>query len=168
MNSLEMKKSLFMNKSRFAEVNIGSAKVGGQVNMIGSVFKGFLSMHKLDVKQHLLMNNGAEFAEVDLSSAQVGGQLEMNGSTFVGLLSMNSLEVKQSLFMHEVAHFTEVDLTGAKVGGQLMMKGSRFKGPLSMNRSAFADALTSIHQETPFHVQTVHVQETLEGRSGHI
>lgn len=132
MNTLRVGNSLFMRRAEFAEVNLGGAKIGSNVEVNRSKFTGRLNMERLQVGGHLLMHGGAEFAEVNLLSANVEGQLAMVGSTFNGELNMDSIEVQESVFMRDGAEFRDVRLTGAKIGGDLDMDESTFKGKLHM------------------------------------
>ena len=128
MDSLEVGTSLLMRDgAEFAEVDLRSAKIGGQLSMIGSKFTGKLNMDSLEVGRDLFMRGGAEFAEVDLRGAKIGDQLSMIGSKFTGKLNMNSLEVGSSLFMRGGAEFAEApNLIFSKVGGNLDISGSTF------------------------------------------
>jgi len=121
-----------MSEAEFKEVVLLSAKIGGQLSMIGSKFTGKLDMNSLEVESSLIMRGGAEFKEVDIGSANVGGQTDMTGSKFTGKLEMGSLEANSSLLMSG-AEFKEVDLTAAKIGGQLSIIGSKFTGQLIMD-----------------------------------
>ncbi|MCK4605465.1 MAG: hypothetical protein KAU41_12385, partial [Deltaproteobacteria bacterium] len=134
MNGLEVGSSLFMrNKAQFADVDLRSAKIKGQLDMSSSTFNSTLNMNGLEVGSSLFMRNKAQFADVDLINAKIKGQLDMNSSTFNSTLNMNGLEVGSHLLMRNKAQFADVDLRSAKIEGQLCMIGSTFNSTLNMN-----------------------------------
>ncbi len=134
MNSLEVGSSLFMRKkAQFADVDLVSAKIGGQLDVSSSTFNGTLNMNSLEVGSHLLMRDKAQLGKVNLTSAKIKGQLDMRSSTFKRALIMNSLEVGSHLLMRDKAQFACVNLTSAKIKGQLDMRSSTFKYALIMN-----------------------------------
>jgi hypothetical protein len=122
-----------MRHGEFAEVDLASAHVGGQLTLFGSKVTGKLNMDSLHVEQHLIMRAQAEFAEVKLTNAHIGGQLALESSKVTGKLDMNGIRIERSLFMHNEAEFGEVDLTTAHIGGQLVLNSSRVAGKLNMN-----------------------------------
>jgi hypothetical protein len=130
MVSLQVARSLFMRNTELAEVNLGSAHVGGTLELSRSKVTGRLYMDKLSVASSLLMRN-AEFAEVNLGSAHIGGTLELSRSKVTGRLYMDKLSVASSLFMRN-AEFAEVNLGSAHVGGSLQLSRSKVTGTLNM------------------------------------
>jgi len=91
MNSIEVTGSLFMGKDPECEnaaefekeVDLRSAKIDGQLNMIGSKFKGNLDMDRIEVASSVLMRGGAEFkGQIDLIFAEIGCSLDISQSTF--------------------------------------------------------------------------------------
>jgi uncharacterized protein YjbI with pentapeptide repeats len=134
MDSMQVEGNLFMRGgARFAEVDLGSARIGGQVSMIGSTFDGTLNMDAIEVGSLLLMREGANFAEVILRGAKIGGQIDMRGSTFSGKLNMDGIQVGESLLMREQARFAEVVLRSAGIGGHIDMDTSTFNQKLDMD-----------------------------------
>jgi uncharacterized protein YjbI with pentapeptide repeats len=134
MNSMEVGGHLFMSdKAQFADVDLGSAKIKGQLDMSSSTFNGTLDMNSMEVGGNLVMSDKARFADVVLRSAKIEGQLDMGSSTFNGTLDMDSMEVEDDLFMRDKAQFADVVLVGAKIEDQLSMIGSTFKGTLNMD-----------------------------------
>jgi hypothetical protein len=83
------------NKANFTDVNLNSAKITGQLAMVGATF-GNLDASSLEVGGHLFMRsegeNKASFMDVNLNSAKITGQLAMIGATF-GNLNADSLRV---------------------------------------------------------------------------
>jgi hypothetical protein len=126
MNTVQVAESLLMSEgAEFAEVDLCSARIGGQLSMIGSKFTGKLNMNSVRVENHLFMRGGAEFAEVDLIGAKVGA-LETDGSIFSHKLYMDSLQVRESLLMRntEVRAANPVKLIFAQIGGRFDLRGS--------------------------------------------
>jgi hypothetical protein len=113
-------------------LDLTDAKIGGQLNMAGTLVAGRLAMSGLEIGD--LFMPDAAFQDVDLVGAKVAGPLTMAGATVTGKLNMNALDVGQDLFMtgHD-ATFHDVDLVGAKVGGQLAMQGATVHGKLEMD-----------------------------------
>jgi hypothetical protein len=116
MGHLEMNNSKF--NGNLNDVDLKTARITGQLNIIGSKFKGKLNMNGLRV--------------VDLRGARIGDQLSIKGSNFNGKLDMDSLQVDGSLLMRNRAVFAEVDLRGARIGHELTLDGLKFKGNLNM------------------------------------
>ena len=153
MNGTEVGQGLFMRDvstnegvylTTFKDVDLNTAKIDGQISMIGSKvddrvsmivnkFDGTLKMRGIEVGQSLYMRN-ATFKEIDLTTAKIDGQVELSGSNFDGKLSMNAIEVGQSLFMNDGTILkNDVDLVAAKICDHLFMFGSRFECPLNLN-----------------------------------
>jgi hypothetical protein len=106
-------------------VILRSAKVGGVLSMIGSVFEGALDMNSLRVGSGLLMRDGATFKDdVTLAVAKVGGNLEMTSSTFERAVNMQNLQVDHNLFMRSGVFKRSIWLMFARVGGNLDLWGA--------------------------------------------
>jgi hypothetical protein len=118
--------------STFAEVNLNSAQIEGQLSLRQSTVTGTLSMDSLRVGQSLLMREEGTFAEVNLRGAQIEDQLDLSQSTVTDLLSMDGLRVGQNLFMRDRATFAEVMLNSAQIEGLLDLSQSTVTGLLSM------------------------------------
>jgi len=123
------------------EVVFRSVRIGGQIDLSTSTFKGKLNMNSLQVGSHLFMQNEAVFfGQVTLIGANITGELNMIASEFKGEVVMDSLRVQGQLAMSKGPYndrpgaefHKEVDLTNATVG-TLSMIGSTFKGKLDMN-----------------------------------
>ena len=138
-------------RAQFKDIVLEEAKIGGQIDMTGSKFKGKLDMNSATVGSHLFMREESEFDEVNLRGAKIGGQIDMTGSEFKGKLDMNAITVGGSLIMREDAEFNAVDLRGAKIGGQIDMTGSEFKGELNMS-SATVKGHLFMRKESEFDV----------------
>jgi hypothetical protein len=124
--------ALNMRKARFSDIAMGSAHIGGTLELIGSTVAGKLYLDKLHVDSSLLMLH-AQFSEVVLGSAHIGGTLELDGSTVSGQLHMDKLHVDSSLFMRN-GQFREIVLGSAHIGGTLELNGSTVNGPLHMDK----------------------------------
>lgn len=125
MNSLEVGSSLIMRKTvQFADVDLVSAKIKGQLDMSSSTFKRALNMNSLEVGGHLLMRKQAQFASVNLTGAKIGGQLDVRSSTFKRTLIMNSLEVGSHLLMRNTVVEKPILLTFARIQGNLDISGA--------------------------------------------
>ncbi len=129
MNSMHVEGSLLMHEgAKFAEVDLGGAKIGGLLYMRGARFACTLNMDSVQVGSGLFMDEKAEFANVDLRSAKIGGLLSMRGARFAGTLNMDSVQVGSGLFMDEKAEFAEeIYLVSAEIRGDLDMSDSRFR-----------------------------------------
>ena len=139
MDSASIGGSLLMRGSKFDEVVLRDARLGGQLAMMDSTFKGQLDMNVLSTEGSLHMQ-GSEFDEVDLIGAKIGDVIAMDGSTFKSGLNMDAASSTGSLFMRK-AKFDEVILRGARIGGQLSMVGSTFNGRLNMDAALITGRL---------------------------
>ena len=134
MNALEVGHLFISKGAAFHNVDLGGAKVHGQLDMTGATVTGTLNMDPLQVGQDLFMRAGTTVQDVDLGGAKIGGQLSLIDATVTGTLRMNRIEVGQSLLMRGPnAAFRDVDLTSAKICGQLDMSGANIAGTLTMN-----------------------------------
>jgi len=125
MASIDVKGHLLMKVgAEFEEVVLRSAKIGGQLSMIGSKFNGKLNMNSIEVKGTLFIRGEAEFEEVSLHSAKIGGQIDMAGSKFNGRLIMETIDVKKHLIMTDITTPFPVNLGYAVIGGSLILWGS--------------------------------------------
>jgi hypothetical protein len=124
MNQFEVNGGLFIREARFSEIDLGNAKVGGQLDMSGAKCTSGLNMNQFEVNGSLFMR-GAEFSEIDLGNAKVGGQLDMSGAKCTSGLNMNQFEVNGNMFVHG-AEFSEIDLGNANIGGGLSIQSGRF------------------------------------------
>jgi uncharacterized protein YjbI with pentapeptide repeats len=127
----EINGSINMNRIMFRDVELGDARVTGQLVMHDATVKGVLRMRGLEVGQHLLMR-GATFQDVDLASARIGTQLDMSSTTINRALDMDSIEVGQHLLMRG-ATFHDLNLSTARVAGQLNLDGATGRGFLNMD-----------------------------------
>ncbi len=112
------------DKARFdKELNLDTAKIGDQLNMIGSTFAK-VSANGLRVDQSLLMRNSKFNGEVNLSGADIQGNLEMDASIFTQAVSGDSLQVRGDLFIRR-ANFKEATLLiNARLSESLDLRGS--------------------------------------------
>ena len=135
------------NKASFKDVNLGGAKVTGQIDMRGASIHRELYADSLQVGGRLLMRsempsegqNKASFKDVKLGGAKVTGQIDMRGASIDGTLDADSLQAGGDLFMRSEgqikASFKHVNLRGAKVTGQIVMIGA------SIDDKLYADSL---------------------------
>jgi len=124
--------SLFIQKATFQGLLLQYAKVGGNVQIIGTKVAKNSNMIAIQVEGSLLMHTEAEFAEVDLRDARIGRDLDMRRSEMTGKLSMYGLRVGKNLFLGDEARFTEVDLTNAYIGGDLSLNNAKVTSSLNM------------------------------------
>jgi hypothetical protein len=129
-DGLDLDANLFMRDGEFAEVDLRSAHIGGQVGLDGAEVTGKLIMNGLHVERSLFMRTKAKFAEVELTCAHIGGELNLTESKVTAKLKMNGLRVEQELLMAGKAEFADVDLTEARIGGQLSLADSKVNGTL--------------------------------------
>jgi hypothetical protein len=141
LNGADIASSLFLGGAEFEEVNLVSAKVGGQLDLDGSKVTGRLILNGADIATDLFMREGAQFADVDLGSARVGGQLELTGVKVTGRLNLNGANIASSLHMGDGAEFAEADLRSAKIGIQANLNGAKVTGELNMNEANIASSL---------------------------
>ena len=92
--------------AEFADVILRSAKIGGQLSMIGSKFTGKLNMESVEVGGHLLMRHG-EFTEpVKLIFARIGSGPDLYR-----------------------AELRDLDLTGTEIKGELRLGSEKRPAP---------------------------------------
>ena len=120
-------------------------KVNGKVDLVGTKFKGTLSLRGstvtgklnadgLEVGGSLFLRGGGTFADVVLLGAKVARNAEFDGSTVTGKLDADRLEVGGSLFLRGGGTFADVDLLGAKVASNAEFDGSTVTGKLNADR----------------------------------
>jgi cytoskeletal protein CcmA (bactofilin family) len=139
LNRLHVDQSLHMRNAQFTDVELVSARVGGNLELTGSTVAGKLNMDGLQVDRSLFMRN-AKFSDVRLVGGRVDGNLELIGSKVAGKLNMNALHVEQSLYMRN-AQFTDVELVSARVGGNLELDDAHVTGKLKMSSLHVAQSL---------------------------
>jgi hypothetical protein len=150
-NGLHAESDLFLrNGSVFKdEVILNSAKITGQIDMIGASFGDTLNAGALQVEGNLLMRsdgqNKASFKDVILNSAKITGQIDMTGASVDGTLNADALQVEGSLLMRSEgqnkASFKDVVLNSAKITGQIDMRGASFGGTLNADALQVGDML---------------------------
>ena len=127
LGSAQITGSLFMNDRAtfYGVVQLIGAKIGGDLEMDGSLFSSAVNADHLNVEGGgLLMNNATFGGDINLVNAKVKGSLEMKGSVFSGKIEASPINVEGGLFMDEGAIFRErVGLVGAKVAA-LHLSGS--------------------------------------------
>ena len=159
MDRVEIVGGLLMEGARFGEVQLGGARIRGQLDMEKAEFSGRLFMDRAEIGCDLFMRGG-RFGEVRLPGVKVGGQLSMEKAQFSGELVMQRTVVGSELLMRgektvfqkpvgalfcevgtvldiSCAKFeSELDLTGTKVDSFLC--GSKDKLPeLKLNRFTY-------------------------------
>ncbi len=134
MNGIHVDYDLFLrDRSQLHDVNLVSARIGGQLDLSSSTVTGTLNMDGIHVDYALFLRGGAQFHDVNLVGARVGGQLYLSSSTVSGMLDLNTVQVDQSLHMNEKAQFTEINLGSARIAGQLNLSSSTVTGMLNLN-----------------------------------
>ncbi len=116
MDSVEVDGSLFMRAAEIqtisipavfeGEVILRAAKVGGQLDMKGSTFKGNLNMESLQVGSHLFMRN-ATFEtgkEIGLLVSHIGGSLDISGSKEIPSLDLTGTTIKGEFYLGSKIH----------------------------------------------------------------
>lgn len=135
---MDSRSSLFLrNHAVFrGKVELGGARIGGDLDMIGSSFAKPVDADHVNIGGDAFMRGGAHFGdELRLTGGRIGRNLEMNGSSFAGIVWIDDLRVTGNVFMNDNAHFDkEIDITGAKTGGDLVMDNSSFYGPIMAER----------------------------------
>jgi hypothetical protein len=121
MSGLVVGQDLFMRSGAdFQAVDLTGSRIGGDLDMSGSHFKGPLMMSGVEVGQNLLMQEDAEFREVDLTGVKIGGQVDMTGSSFQQEVTVRDAKVGTSLDLTG-ATLTALDLTGSVIGSTLRL-----------------------------------------------
>jgi uncharacterized protein YjbI with pentapeptide repeats len=152
LDSAEIGQSLLMSsdlsvseqRTKFNDVVLVGAKIGGQVSLIGAKVAGMLNMESADIGQDLLMNgvseHRAKFNNVYLQGAKVRGQVNLDGAMVTGSLEMESADIGQGLLMRSVpsqsehrAKFKLVNLRGVKVRGQVSLIGAKVLSAIDMD-----------------------------------
>ena len=118
----------------FADINLRSARIAGDVAFIGSTVTGKLNTDGLQVGGSLLLHDGSTFAEIDLLGARIAGDAAFNGSTVTGKLNADGLEVGGSLFLRDGGTFAGIRLLGARVAHNAEFNGSTVTGKLNADR----------------------------------
>jgi hypothetical protein len=127
MTDLDLRGDLSMRKTEYAEVYLGFAHVGEELNLSESTAAEDLDMVGLQVDSYLAMDNG-KFTRIDLKSATA--RLTFDGSQVTGLLDMAALRVDNHLVMSR-AEFADVLLGVARVQGHLVLAKSKITGDLA-------------------------------------
>ena len=109
MDKLKVKSSLFMRGgATFKDiVNLQSARVDGQITMVGSTFEGAVNMDGLEVGSTLLMSGGRFEKAVKLTFATIGANLVASSATLAFL-----------------------DLTGTQIEGMLLLGTGKQLAPI--------------------------------------
>jgi uncharacterized protein YjbI with pentapeptide repeats len=138
--------SVSEQRAEFNEVVLTSAKIGGQVDLIGAQVASTIRMDSAHIGPILIMashrsvsEHRAEFNDVVLRGAKIGGQVSLTGAKVNGTLWMDSADIGQSLYMstdrcvsEHRAEFYDVVLRGAKVGGQVGLIAAKVAGTLDI------------------------------------
>ncbi len=118
---------LMCDGAEFAEVDLGTAKIQGGVEMNKSKFAGKLNMHRINVGGGLFLGDGADFAEVDLGTARIERGLDICNSKFAGKLNMNGIKVGGDLCMRNGAEFAdEVNIVSSLIEFNLIISNCAF------------------------------------------
>jgi hypothetical protein len=116
-------------------IDLGFAKIDGQVSLKGATVEGELMMNRLEVGRHLWMRSTkqqpARFKAVSLRAAKIAGNFDLAFATVEGALMMDELEVGQDLWMRG-SQFADVNLTAAKIDGVVSLDGATVEGELIM------------------------------------
>ena len=136
MNTLEVGGTLFIKGNAgkedqttvcYKEVDLIGAKIGGQIDLKGSRFKGNVIMDNIEVGGNLIISKGTEFSsELRLVAAKIQGNISIQGSTHKGNLLMEAVEVAQNVFMTDTSFERSVNLTFSKIKGGLDISKSNF------------------------------------------
>jgi hypothetical protein len=143
MNGLGVAQHMLMRTgTKFKNVELANAKVGGNLELDGATFDGKLNMNGLDIVQSLHMRAGAKFKDVDLKSAKVGGNLDLGGATLEGKLNIESLVVEGDVFLSGSTFNEKVSLLFARFRRnldlsdseliELDLSGTRIEGELRL------------------------------------
>ena len=117
--AVHARKYLFLGEgAQFAEVNLNSANVDGNVVMRRARFTGPLHMDSIQVGGLLLMRD-TEFVSVDLPNARIEGQVSTDGAKFTCALNMDGTQVGGSLYMRGTHFENELILFGSEISGAL-------------------------------------------------
>ncbi len=120
----------------FGSVNLGGARIAGDLQMDGSGFAHDVNAGAMNITGSLFMRQAVFDGQVNLIGSKIDGELGLLGSTFKKGFDGNRLDVEGSLFMSRGATFTgHVDLVGATIGSNFEMDDAVFSGSVS------ADAL---------------------------
>ena len=123
-------------RAEFKEVNLRGAKIGNQLVMNGSRFKGKLEMDAAMVGGGLFMTKQAEFKDVDLTGAKIGNQLVMNGSVFEGEVIMDYAMIGSHLVIHG-ANFKNSDILSLRHTNVGTLQDDKNVWPDTLNLDGF-------------------------------
>jgi cytoskeletal protein CcmA (bactofilin family) len=124
------------------DVNLGSARVHGDLELNGSSFDGAVNADGMNVGGYLLMRHATFGGDVILRGAKVASNLEMDTSSFAGAVNADRLNVGGYLFMRDHATFGgDVILRSAKVGSSLEMGTSSFRKAVNADSMSVGGSL---------------------------
>jgi uncharacterized protein YjbI with pentapeptide repeats len=159
MYSTEIEGSLLMSKdspAQFADLDLNSAKIGGDLALIGVKITGTLTMDSTVIGDSLFMagskESAAQFADVNLAYAKIGGQLDLDRAEVSGKLDMDSTVIGAELLMsgstESPAQFGDVNLHSAKIASQFNLNGAKITGKLEMDSTAIGGDLYMVGTAT--------------------
>jgi uncharacterized protein YjbI with pentapeptide repeats len=135
------------HKASFKNVDLGGAKIGGQVSLVGATVNGQLNGNSLEARDLLMRSDEthkASFKNVDLVTAKIGGQVSLIGATVDGQLGGDALEAHDLLMYSDETHkasFRNVILRGAKIIGQVSLIGATVDGQMNCDSLEVHDLL---------------------------
>ena len=77
---------MFLRNSKFVGVSIGGAKVGSQLSLTGSRFRGDFNAGGIQVDGDVTARENVEFSNVEFADAQVKGGVDLGGAKVSGSL----------------------------------------------------------------------------------
>ncbi len=126
---------LLLDGTTFGQgVDLRSAKVAGQVSLIGAGVTDTLDADGLQTGNLLMRSDDkhqASFQDVRLVGAKVAGQVTLVGANVTGTLNADALQAGNLYMYSDAKHqasFQDVILRGAKVAGQVALVGATVTG----------------------------------------
>ncbi len=130
LNRAKIGKDLLMREeASFADINLLSATIRGQLNLRTSTVAGPIIAEKIRLKDSLLMED-AMLEAIDLQDARVGGSVRFDRATVNGQLSGDRAIVHGKLDFSE-ANMQRVRLLNMTIGCSLIANGATFNKLLS-------------------------------------
>jgi hypothetical protein len=99
---------LMKNGAKFADIDLISAKINGNMELDRSTVVGILNADRIKVGGSLFLRGGGEYEDIILIAAQIGNHLQLAGSTFKGSINLTGASVENELVISSVIHGSSV------------------------------------------------------------
>ena len=118
-------RDVFLRDSNVEIFKVSVAKIGGNLEVSGSVFSDVFEANQVQIEDNLVMR-AAQFTDVELGRARIGGYLDGNETAFSGSLIASSIAVGDSIFLRGGITIDQVDLRSSTIGGSIVASDATF------------------------------------------